>query len=363
MITPVKDGGWDEEDELKSDEMNAFQERLLKALDGVDGGTYELQDDLVFDGPGSVVIANDLTVEAGATLDVDGDLELGGTTDITGQFNVQSGADINVKTGAEINLQGTSQLDVEVGAFLNVTGIQTLAAPAELRVTSGAKIRLIGSNSLDVENGADLNVKVGGDINLESGADINVGSGAKIAVTGTGQILLSTPGQLKINDAAFGGYHSLVPLSRVPGEWDPSGTLWIDNAANGLAIIQFALTLQPGDTLTSVVVNLRGQSGVTPHAGVPGTKPLVTLIEVDFDGSAVTIAQEADPSLTQPAYDAAHLITLDADNLPHLVDGGKRLILSVRAEGGANASAGKTQILGIGFTGIARVIRNLTLHL
>lgn len=362
-ITAVKPGGWDPEDVLTSDEMNAFQERLLKAIDGLDGGTYALDSDLVFEGPAVVHIANELEIDSGASLNVQGALFIRDTAEIDSSATLNVEGDINVPTGGEINVTGTGRIDVETPATLNVTGVQTLASPGRLNVTSGAMIRLIGANALEVENGADLNVKLGGDVNVENGGDINLLSGGKIIAVGAAEVQLASPSQLKINDAAFGGYHSLVPLSRVPGEWDPSSTFWIDNAANGLATIYFALTLQPGDTLTSVVVNLQGQSGVTGHAGLPSTRPLVTLVQVDFDGTAVQIAQESDPSLNVAAYDAAHLITLDADSLPHLVDGGKRLILSVRAEGGANAAAGKTRILGIGIIGIARVIRNVTLHI
>lgn len=360
-ITAVKAGGWDPEDVLTSDEMNAFQERLLKAIDGVDGGTYELQDDLVFDGTGVVVIANDLRIDPAATLTLQGslDVEDAATATVHGALVVADGGTVTLEDGS----------------------VQTVADGAQVRVDDGGDLRILDGGTVNLNDGAviDLNsgaqqtvdfgasIDVAGNVNVANGGNVNLANGAKIVLTASGaEIKLASMSSLKIDAQAFGGFHTLTPVQRVAGEWDPYSGLaasWLDNVANGTAVIPFALALTPGDTLSTVVLSLRGQAGVTGHAALPATPVRVILSEIAFDGTVTSIDAANDGSASAAAFNAQHTITLSGGLLPRVVVAGSRLIVTVRAEGGAGAEAGKTLLLGLGFTGIARAFRVATLHI
>lgn len=368
MITPVKDGGWDEEDELKSDEMNAFQERLLKALDGVDGGTYEIANDLVFDGDGAVVIENELVIADGATINIEGDLD------------IEDGANIHIRDGGKLVVHTGGQIDVGGELIVQDTGVAII--DTELRVRLGADLILEDGGDLLVEangeialaSGGMLNVGNGGDINLGSGGDINAGNGSHINVTGTGQLVvgasavaqMADANRLTIDASPFTAHLCMTPIT-TPSGWSfgTSGSTfgWDMAAASGEKII-FGLPFRPGDTLLTVTMRLEGDAaGGGGHSGLPADMPLLEVIRKDVTTGVFTVVDsQADGVLSTPSvtnnttYDAAHEVTVSLGP-GHSYVSNAVYYVRITAEGGANADAGSTRVYSIRFTGLARSYR------
>lgn len=92
-IADPKPGGWSLGELLTSPQVDAIRTELLKAVDGVDGGTYTLSAPLVFNGA-AVEFDSDVAIGALAELTIDGTLDVNGIWrfDGTGEFN----DDVNV---------------------------------------------------------------------------------------------------------------------------------------------------------------------------------------------------------------------------------------------------------------------------
>ena len=105
-ITDPKSGGWVANEKLTSPQMNLVRAGLLKALDGVDGGTYSLSTDLIFGGAGDVQIDNVLRILTGASLIVD--VGGGAIFDGAAAFNedVQFFEEVFFRTGGTTEFRG-----------------------------------------------------------------------------------------------------------------------------------------------------------------------------------------------------------------------------------------------------------------
>jgi hypothetical protein len=366
-LDPIKPGGWDPEDVLSSDQMNALQVELLKAIDGEGGGTYTLSAPLVFDGfPVSFLDARIPSggffyIQANGKLDVqpNGTLEISplATLAMQGTLDVANGAELNVKGGVP-----GGRIDVEPGAGLHLDSGAELDIDCDADFASGKVFSLHGT--LDVDDSADINIQEGGDLTLETGlipgtgAHMNVESGAKIIASGGAEIQVNDADDLKINGSYTAFRLTLTPLfitatAGVPDYQPFAGNIatWVMHDATAAGWIGFALPLPVGDLLTSLTLTLTGKSGAVGHAGsvAPTTRPLFQLVEVTAAGVETVKAFFTD-AVTGVAYDSSHAVTLSAANnpatMPHLVTS-NRLYCRVRTEGGGTAAADKAMITDV----------------
>lgn len=367
----IKPAGWDEEDPLTSDEMNAFQAALVRALDGQDGGTYDLQDDLVFTGDGVVVIDNELSIEPGATLDMDGTLALGGQTDLTGQFDVESTGDINVKSGGDINVQSGGAVDVESGGRVNVLsgGSVEVASGGDININAGGEINVDGGAQVDVGgdlnvlNGGELNVQSGGKIDVESGGDINILSGARIVGSAGAEVQVNDVDDLKINAGSYVFRVALTPMF-VGSNWaaEVTGTfrnVVVSSSPPGNTLL-FPLRLPLGDTITTLRMTINGGAGGGHGGSAPADRPLLQLCRLNINGTLTQIQSVADPVNTGPSYDIPHQVTMSGGSLPYLINSDELLVVRVIGEGLTGGIDNETSLCSIDGTALARSVRQAT---
>lgn len=230
---------------------------LPVAVDGVNGGTYELQSDLIFDGPAVFHIAGVQEIDNGADL------------------IINSGGDLVVSAGGEILMADTDDLKInnQVGAF------RLTLTPESIQPDTGGSApswepRLSGVAFAGTPCGwfqADVNAAfcVAFPINLTPGDDI---------VTVVAQVDGSQSG---VNHAALPGVGELpvLALVRVDGQGvatvvarraDQSGSLASYNALHTITLASGALdagTL-PHTVLSSdaYYVVLHGETGANAEA-------------------------------------------------------------------------------------------------
>jgi|SRR6188768_2633186 len=368
-LSPVNAGGWDPEEVLTSDQMNALQVELLKAIDGLNGGSYSLGSNLTFNGPGEVVfntllsILTDLVIEAAAFLQVEGTLLLSGTQTVTG--------DINVPSGGEINVQNLGRIDVESGGDVNLAGgadmtLAGTAGGADLDIADGARLGLAGtatlSGEIEVVSGGEVDIHNGGRIDVEGGGTVNLLSSAKILGSGGAEIQVFDADDLTINSSSGAFRLTLTPvqISDTGGVPDfkshiPGIPTWLMHDATAAGGILFAVPLRPGDIITTLRMTLQGQAGVSGHSAAPATPPKLQLCSLTTAG-VLTVIGTAIDGTTHPTYNSSHPVTLSGGLLPYTV-GTDLLFARVITEGGAGAEADKTLLTAIDGTLIAKSFR------
>lgn len=104
-LTAAKVGGWAIGEILTSDQMDFLQAELLKALDGVGGGSYTLGANLTLAGAGELRLDNVLRVRTGADLFVDAGAAF--AFNAPGAFN----ADVDFTADLTFDAAGTSSYD------------------------------------------------------------------------------------------------------------------------------------------------------------------------------------------------------------------------------------------------------------
>lgn len=352
---------------------NGLAAEVVKAVDGVNGGTYMLGSALRFEGA-DVQIAADLEIVGGGEINVQSgghiDLESGGFVDILsgGDINVQSGGDINVLSGGEVSIGSGGSLEVLAGGDINVasTGQINLASGgAEVNVATGSFISIASGGSIEVAG--IVNVNNGGVQNVNSGGRIDIESGGSIDVNAGGSITIEDQNDLLINSDAVNARLCMTPawIESAGGAvtWDrtassPGGALiqtQVDATAQYIAM--FPVTLPPGDDILGVTVVLHGTIGSAgAHADLPGLMPQVALISVDASGTQTTIDTVTDSAASQAAYDANHSVVL-ALGSPETVSGSNAYYVLVLGEAGSDSQANSLGIRSITVSATARSFR------
>lgn len=346
--------------------MNALQSQLVKAIDGVDGGEYDIQIGLVLDGPGQLVlrlqtnVTSDLVIETGAFLQLVGTLLLSGVQTVTG--------DINVPSGGEINLQSGGRLDVESG------GLARVQSGGDVDVESGGEVNVKNGGRVDVESGGIVHVLSGGDVDLDG--DLDVGSTGRVNLLASSKILGSFNSEIQVFDAddltinnSSVGFRVALTAAHVeettPGDpsWssESSGT-WLMKNADGLFIC-FPLLLRPGDVITSLRMTLDGGAGAGHGGTNPTDMPTLQLVRISTSG-AVHIIQgsagnETPDPVTGASYNSVHSVTLSGGDLPYTVTSDVHLV-RVRAEGPTGGVGFSTRLCSIDGTLTAKGFRGAT---
>lgn len=365
-LSPVNAGGWDPEEVLTSDQMNALQVELLKAIDGVGGGSYTPASDIVIGGPGELIVNTtlsilaDLIIEVGAFLQVMGTLQLSGVQTVTGDIDVPSGGEINIKTGGRIDVESGGDVNLASGADLN------LALGADLVVADGATIDLAGTENvtgeIEVLSGGEIDIHNGGRIDVESGGTVNLLSGGKILGSSGAEIQVFNPGELTINSGSVAFRLTMMPFfveESTPGtpDWVPEiGGTWLMKTGSGGHIV-FPLPLKVGDVLVTLRMRIDGSAGPgSNHGSEPGDLPALELIKVDANGVTTSIQTVVD-STTGASYGTAHNVSMSGGLLPYTVLAGELLYARVLAEGPTGGIANATRLCSISGTLFANSFR------
>jgi hypothetical protein len=387
MLAPAKSGGWNTEDLLLSDELNHLQAELLKAIDGVGGGTYELLEPLVFSGSASITFGNDVTF--------DGEVDFTGPISFSGNVTHEAGTVVTLaeesgafeEDGARLVLGATARIRLNARAFiefaddayasflegstLNLDGLLHMTG-GEMRLSSG-ELNLQGA-SASITNGSSVNVGSLGSIVIGAGSltiagTQTVGATGLINVVSGGRIRAARARDIVIDDEAFTVSLLLTPIGVGYDSGNPIWTYGNDGGLTRFAWIQrlttlgaqnfiaFALPLRPGDVITSFNVRVQGTFAGTGRGALPENQPIARLVEMDSDGNVSVIHQKADAQGSPGAYDAAHNIVSDV-GLSHPVAGGAsgRLLMQVLGESGDDAVADKRAILRITVSGTRKTL-------
>ena len=377
-LVAVKPGGWDEEEVLRSDDLNALQAEMLKAIDGTGGGFYTLIADLELDGA-AVTLHNaifevarvegggSLTVAGGSTFALEGDGEISGDVDLTGLVNIAD--ECHVQAGALLRIDGGGFLTAAATSIVTIGGTFTIQSGAAVTIASTA-VDLSGI--FNVVSGGRVDVEDGGLLAITSraslGSAMTVGNNARIALSAGAEIQVAAPDDLVINAASFDFRVTLTPAAMTKGggvdDFQPPAAalpIWLQHGTSGPPEISFAVPFMPGDTITTLRLWLNGSYGGPGHSLAPGM-PKFLLYKLSATGIATLLCELFDPVNTLPAYDSSHTITLSSGApgslLPYVVQPGELLLAVIRGEAGVNAVPDTTAYTSIDGTGLARHYRN-----
>ena len=379
-LVAVKPGGWDTEEVLTSDDLNALQAEYIKAIDGTGGGFYTIIADLEIVGAavrlqnaifesarvegGSLVVADDSTFELAGDGEISGDVDLTGLVNITDECHVQA--------GALLRIDGSGFLTAAAGSIVTLGGTVTIQSGAAVTIASTA-VDLSGI--FNVVSGGRVDVEAGGQISVLSkpgaGGGITLTSLGGIFVAAGGEVVMAQASDLKVNAEAFtfrltdGPSFISETVSGTP-DWSPSVLGYASvtqHNTGGSSFAWYALPLRPGDSISSITVKIQGGFGIT-HASNPTlasmSLPIVQVISVDQDGVQAVRGTVVDPSTTASGYDVPHPVTLSPSDWnvgsSYLVVAGEALYVRVTGETGANAVADTTRVCSIVGSGTRRSV-------
>jgi len=294
-LAEAKVGGWSLNEVLTSAQMNTLQAEMLKAIDGVGGGTYVLTDPLIFDGAG-----DDVQFEQRVRFLSGGELQL------------DPGSSFEQFSGSDALFDGSVEFSGSV--LFNSFGV-TLGIGSTFIVEGGASIEHGGLMRVD-----------GGEIELLDIASITVDDQTIPAY----RVIIAPAEIEEFNDehtwsltaGSSDGFFLQTSVS------PPSGAqLWIP------------LRVEPGDELNTVTMTINGNAGGGGgHAGLPSTMPTIAIVA---NGTELDIATDA--SATLGAYENAHSVTVTHNDT--VLDA--TYYLRINGEAGANALANHLKLLNI----------------
>lgn len=355
-LTAAKVGGWNTGDVLTSDEMDHLQAELLKALDGVNGGSYTLGSHLTLGGAGELRISGTQRVLSGGSLIFDA----GSTFGSGASLALTGGADLTLNSGSDLHLLSGATGTFDAGSILDVFG--------DLDIESGGDLTLRSGGELDALSGSVVNLRAGsftnlfGALDVESGGAINVKSGGEIYIENGGLLIVEDLDELAVNAENTQIRLSMVPFnitdlaSAGDEDWSAGSTFgWLQTATPAGNAISFHLPLRVGDELTTLTVLIEGGTGAGHGGSLPAVMPQLRIVQVATDGTETLLDSETDASATAAAYDAFHSFTWVGSITPTDQD---PIYVQVRGESGANSVANTTRLQAISGSVVANVIRS-----
>lgn len=265
-LSPAKVGTWALHEVLTSAQANKVASELVKAVDGVGGGTYSLTvGDLTFTGSQTLIFDLAVHILTGKTLTLDGSIE----STSGSRINLRSGSAINVFAGSVINLGAGSP---------------------------------------------------GGEINLGAGAVIIAAAGAQL----TGELDIPSASILKFARAqdltlateSFTRRLFMQPVFWDPAQWGPGtggAPIWQQLNAVANALLFPLVGCLPGDIITAVAAEIQASTG---HGGVPAVQPTLTLFSKSGGGAFITtLAATQDNQANVGDYETEHALVLNAGSL------------------------------------------------
>jgi len=300
-LSDPKSGGWALNELLTSSQMNAIRTELLKAIDGVGGGTYALTAPLIFTGDDVRFDSDDIDIVSGGELSI----LSGGLLSVEsgGAAQIESGGDLNVLSGGDATVLSGGTATVDSGGLLAMDGTQ--------QVSSGAILQMLVGSTLQLN---DLGV-----VTINSDAVVQQWDGAAIFRTIHWESISTAAGGYVQGDVALAG------------------------------LVYLPCHLLDGDQLTQVRVRLDGGFGAGHGGTRPDTLPTVELIRRNPEtGGGTSIAGPmTDPSASAAAYDVPHDVTLGS--LTETGNGNPYAVI-ITGETGPNSVASTLHICGVEFS-------------
>lgn len=388
-LSAANPGGWSLNEVLTSTQMTFLQNELLKAVDGVGGGTYTLGSVLTFQGA-------DVTFNSDVNLNAGSELNFASGAFLTGQIDVDSNGDMTFLSGSSLTLASGSVLNISGSmtvANLTVTTALSLSS-ANLNVDAASLVDLLGS--LSVHGGGSIDVTSGGDINVTS-ADVTINGGAQILLNG-GSLIIGATGFVQANggDITLGANSDLILQSNAHIVGQNGSTVTVEDsndllinastetfrlsmtpfyvqaqttgelrwqqiavgkwrqqdATTGGYLIAFALPLPPGDVINSVSMTITGGAGLG-HSGVlPTIQPELELFSVSTSGTFTTLARTRDNQASAAVYDTSHDVLLAAGtetlgSMPRTVGTDPIYVLVRGEQGGVDNTLELTSVFGV----------------
>jgi hypothetical protein len=285
---------------------DAVGDQIIKAIDGIGGGTYTLGSALRFQGA-------DVEINAGLEILA------------AGEINVQSGGLVQVLSGGSLNVASGGQINLNNGSLLTVV--------------SGAVVDVISGGTVEFNASGDLKI----DDALENFR------------------LTLTPQAIALN----AGVPTWQPVSppcagfvqtNVSGQFQASFAI---NLPTGDDILSVTVAI---DGAVGV------GHGATVPAGADRLN--ISLVRVDGGGVVTTIAAIADAApagVGAGGYDTVHSVVLQngaagmTGTMPHTVLSGQAYYILVAGETGGDAVANTTAITAVFGTAVARSYRASTM--
>lgn len=257
-LSDPKTGGWSTSELLTSGQCNAIRTELLKAVDGVGGGTYTLSAPLIFLGDNVRLDSDDIDIVAGGVLSV----LSGGKAEVEsgGEFDVLSGGQVTYRAGATMVVEDLTDLTVDDDTVQPRVSLQPLFAAAgewEFFATLGWIQTGVGSSfeiyfPLMVEPGDDI---VFIRVNLEGDAG---GTGPHSGFVGAGNLP-----DISLVEGAISGPPSVlateVDTSATDGAYDAQHNVELNNTTSG-GVLPYTASTVP------YYLRVRGESGTNSVA-------------------------------------------------------------------------------------------------
>jgi hypothetical protein len=310
-LSPAKVGTWALHEVLTSAQANKIASELVKAVDGVGGGSYSLTvADLTFTGSKTAIFDLAVQLTAGKTLTLDGAISVTNT----GRINLASGAGINVNAGASVNLGAGAP-----------GGVLSLAAGAALVGVAGSQLQ--------------------GEFDLPSGSIIKFARAQDLA----------------LDTETFTRRLFMQPIFVDPAQWGigtGGAPIWQQLNAVANPLLFPLVGCLPGDVITAIAAEIQASTG---HGGVPSVQPSLGLFSKAGGGLTIaSLAGTEDNQATVGDYETEHALVLNAGSLtfgamPTI--GTDPVYLQFGGEGSTNSQSG-LKILSITVIGTRTKIAN-----
>lgn len=297
-------GNWtDGVDALTEIDLESFEAKMFKAINGDEGGSWAPSAAIVIGGSG-----------------------------ITFQ-----GANHNIDNGATITMEALGT--IESAGLIKVDG-----ATAEIRVGgAGGAINVNAGGAININTGGDLDIETGGQLDVKSGGAASIKSGATLAVDLGGGFFCA--GGCTIQGAANHIYFDTrthvrsYHVTGVVGGWQRKFTGLTEQTVNVADRCIIDLPIPTAHYLKSVEARIIGGAG---HVGLPAAMPVLELWKRNISSGALTsLGSATDAAGSIAAYEGQHFVKVTLAGPGELIDRATYCYFAtVQGEAGANAIAG-----------------------
>jgi len=249
-------GGFMEGTRLLASELNDLQDQIPYAIDGYEGGTYNISGMLNVESTGIISLTGSQTALYSSS----------------GAIVVNSAADVNITGGDDVNIVATDDVTVQCNDFIfSITDLLTIGAGTSISIDSPSvtfsstagtcsiyfspdnEIYLQAASTFSTYAGStfniagDCNLNNGGNIDINNLSWIDVNSGGNIYVQSGGNIVVQSGGDIELSSGATLSGYTDGYLSFQPGailNIDPGAVANIAGPSNFTGL----LTMDVGST-------------------------------------------------------------------------------------------------------------------
>ncbi len=129
----------------------------------------------------------------------------------------------------------------------------------------------------------------------------------------------------------------LVSTWNVDDRFEFNTALWLQNDVTSAGRLTFSVPTTVKGKIVSIRARIHGQWGGVSHAGLPATKPKLTLWRADPSLAVTVIASATDAPASLAAYETAHDLSITGLNAT--IVAGQEYFVQFEGETGANSGA------------------------